>query len=387
MERAAFSLCKGGPLYGLVRRSHLGQLGFGVVLALVMWLPLLFLSVLEGFASSGEVSVPFAKSISTHVRLLLAIPLFFVAETIIDGRLQRLVNYLIGSRLVPVEQELLIDAAIRRVARLRDSLAVEALLLLGAVLLFAGGEIRADLPSEVSSWHVFGTGASARPTLAWCWYTAVALPVFSFLFLRWSWRFVIWCGFLWSLSKMHLQLAASHPDCAGGLAELGRAQGTFSWLAFTASVVLAGIFVEHYLFAGVSYQTLILPIIVVAALSLLIFLGPLLFFTPLLIKVRQRDRRKYGLLALEYTRSFDARWFRGGEPVADPSLLGSADIQSLADLEQVFMRIKSMRPIPFGRSALAKILAATLVPMVPLLLLAFPIDQIILGVLKHLFGM
>jgi hypothetical protein len=39
---------------------------------------------------------------------------------------------------------------------------------------------------------------------------------------------------------------------------------------------------------------------------------------------------EYGALAQRYVREFDQKWLRGGAP-ADEPLVGSGDIQSLAD--------------------------------------------------------
>jgi hypothetical protein len=41
-------------------------------------------------------------------------------------------------------------------------------------------------------------------------------------------------------------------------------------------------------------------------------------------------------------RKFDAKWVRGGAP-ADEPLVGSADIQSLADLGNSFEVVRTMR--------------------------------------------
>ena len=45
----------------------------------------------------------------------------------------------------------------------------------------------------------------------------------------------------------------------------------------------------------------------------------------------------YGKLGQRYAREFDRKWMRDGAP--DEPLLGSADIQSLADLRNGFLVI------------------------------------------------
>jgi hypothetical protein len=80
-----FSLVGGGPLHGLIRRARIGgrpigPVGFGVALALLMWLPLLCLVVLERVGPGLGQPGSFLASINTHVRFLVAIPLMFFAE-------------------------------------------------------------------------------------------------------------------------------------------------------------------------------------------------------------------------------------------------------------------------------------------------------------------
>ena len=59
-----FSLVLGGPLYQLLRRTHLSDDALTmvrrrvIVIALLTWLPLLILSALEGNLTGGDRSVP-----------------------------------------------------------------------------------------------------------------------------------------------------------------------------------------------------------------------------------------------------------------------------------------------------------------------------------------
>jgi hypothetical protein len=64
-------------------------------------------------------------------------------------------------------------------------------------------------------------------------------------------------------------------------------------------------------------------------------------------------------------------------------LLGSADIQSLADLANSFDVVQRMRLYPFGPSVVAILSAAVVLPLLPLALMQFPISEI-LRQLAHL---
>jgi hypothetical protein len=65
----------------------------------------------------------------------------------------------------------------------------------------------------------------------------------------------------------------------------------------------------------------------------------------------------------------------GGSP--DEPFVGSADIQSLADLSGSFDVVRSMRPFPFGMETFVPLVAATALPVLPLLLTVMPLEEIV----------
>lgn len=116
-----------------------------------------------------------------------------------------------------------------------------------------------------------------------------------------------------------------------------------------------------------------------------VFLCPLVFFTPKLIQAKRRGLLEYGTLANEYTRSFDRKWIKG-EPPEGEAILGSADLQSLADLGNSFDIVKKMRVFPFGRSSIISLAAFGVIPMSPLLLTVFPLEELVMKILKLLLS-
>jgi len=71
-----------------------------------------------------------------------------------------------------------------------------------------------------------------------------------------------------------------------------------------------------------------------------------------------------------------------GRRVGEP-LLGSADIQSLADLANSYSVVREMRPVPFGKDTLVQIIGAAAIPLLPLALSIVPADEIV----KRLLGL
>lgn len=191
--------------------------------------------------------------------------------------------------------------------------------------------------------------------------------------------------FLWRVSRLDLKLVPTHPDLAGGLGYLGVAQSHFMVLTVAVSTVLAAGFAEQIAFTGKPVQAFVVPVVGVLVLNAMLFLGPLVFFSGRLLAVKRLGLREYGVLAAGYVHAFDTRWLRRGAP-ADESILGASDIQSLADLANSYEVIRHMRVVPFGPGAVLGLTAAVIAPMLPLLLLHFRLDELLVGLVKYLFG-
>jgi hypothetical protein len=90
------------------------------------------------------------------------------------------------------------------------------------------------------------------------------------------------------------------------------------------------------------------------------------------------------VLAQRYAREFDYKWLHGGA-AADEPLIGSADIQSLADMANSYDVVKEMRWVPFTLKTVLQLAVTTLLPVVPLLLTVMPPEQVIEKLLKIVF--
>ncbi len=168
----------------------------------------------------------------------------------------------------------------------------------------------------------------------------------------------------------------------GGLGFLSNTVYAFAPLAFAHGVLLAGPLANRIFFTGARLIDYKVEIAVLVVLLLCIVLGPLLVFTPMLSAVKRKGLMEYGTLAQRYVREFDGKWLRGGA-AADEPLIGSGDIQSLADLNNGFEVVRTMRITPVTRDALVQLGAATLLPIVPLALTMMPLEEL----LTRLFGL
>jgi hypothetical protein len=383
-----FSLTQGGPFFKLLVHSGLIKPEFArparraTFLALFTWLPLFILSVLQGLALDGQMELPFLWDFAVHVRFLICVPLLIIAEVLLDARTNRVVKHFINSGLVQEKDYPTFESAIRQAARLRDSLVAEALLL--GVVIMGVVFLRIEYLGSTSTWQMVVSEAGRTRTLAGWWYLLVAIPFFQFLLARWTWRFLIWSHFLRNLSKMDLRLVPTHPDLAAGLGFLSPAQAKYGIVVFAISAVIAAKIGEEILYGGASLLDYKFIIGGYVLMMLIILLAPLLVFTPKLLIVKRTGLLEYGALANEYTQAFDSKWIRKEIPEGE-LLLGSADIQSLADLGNSFGFVRNMRAFPVDLNGVIPIIMAVAFPMLPLVLTVYPFDELVLKIVGFLF--
>jgi hypothetical protein len=385
-----FSFALGGPLFQLLRRAHLADDALALVkrrvlvISLFAWLPLLALSALRGQMLGGGVAVPFLADISVHVRFLVAIPLLIVAELVVHRRMRPLVNQFLEEDLIPESARTRFDAAIASLIRLRNSVLAEVLLIAfvyGFGIMFLW---RQHMALDTATWYATPSIGGSTLSLAGMWYGFVSLPIFQFLVVRWFFRLFIWARFLWQASRIDLKLVPTHPDRAGGLGFLSKSLAAFLPLAAAFGAVLAGPLADRIFHAGAKLPEFKMQIAAAVIVLVSLFVGPLLVFAPRIAQAKRRGFLEYGALAERYVREFDVKWLRGGAPAGEP-LVGSGDIQSLADLANSFEVVRTMRVVPVALQDILIIAIAVLVPIAPLLLTVMPLEDLLklaLGLLR-----
>ena len=377
-----FSIVAGGPLYrfaqriGLTDGSAAGFVRLGLAIAALTWLPLLALTPL----GRDDTAISFLHSLGTHARLLVAIPLFFVAEAWFDKRSRELVRMLVAARLVRPDQFPTFRAALLDAIRWRDGSIVETAVVVIALSFILEGP-RSDVPWGVSTWRTAATGSL---TPAGWWYTIVSFPLYQFLLWRWGVRMLVWSRLVWRINRLDLQLMPTHPDLAAGLAAFGEAHMALSPLSVAVSAMLAASIAEETLYAGADVSQFVLPLTGTVCVTVLLIVVPLLIFVPRLIRVRQEGLLEYGTLAAGYVHAFDDKWIRRNTQPREP-LLGSADLQSLADLANSFDVIRRMRIVPIALFQVLVLVAAAALPALPLVLFILPFNELILKVLGAVF--
>lgn len=383
-----FSLVHGGPLFQLLVRTHFASDALTLVVrriilfALITWVPLLVLSALEGHLRDGYVALPFLLDLETHIRFLVVVPLLLAAELVVHRRLLPVARSFLDRDLISDAEDARFDAAIESAFRLRNSMLAELVLL---AFVYGVGVLvvwRHYTALDIPTWYARPSAEGYRLDGAGIWYAYVSLPIFQFLLLRWYFRLFIWIRFLWQVSRIELSLVPTHPDQLGGLGFLANTVFAFSVLLVAHGAMLAAQIANRTLFAGAALPDFKVEIFMMLVFLLCLVFAPLLVFTPQLSRAKRRGLLEYGALAERYVREFDGKWLRGGAQSSEP-LMGSADIQSLADMGNSFTVVRTMRLAPIARDAVLELAACVLVPLIPLLLTVMPVEQLV----KKLVGL
>ncbi|MEM5341335.1 hypothetical protein [Paraburkholderia azotifigens] len=384
-----FSLVLGGPLFQLLRRTHMADDALELVrqrvlvITLVAWLPLLVLAALEGHLLDRSVTIPFLLDMEVHIRFLVAVPILIIAELVVHRRLRPITRAFLDRKIIPETSASRFDEAIRAAFRLRNSVAAE--LLLVAVVYGLGVFVvwrHYTAMQTTSTWYAVPNAGGLNLSLAGWWYGYVSVPIFQFLLIRWYFRLFIWIRFLWHVSRIELSLVPTHPDRVGGLGFLANTVYAFMALLVAHGAMLAAQFANRILFAGAALTEFKAETAAMVLFLLCLVFGPLLVFAPQLAQAKRNGLSEYGALAERYVREFDAKWLRGASQPGEP-LVGSADIQSLADLANSFDVVRTMRIAPITRDAIVRLAAAVLIPIMPLALTMMSLEEL----LKRLFGL
>lgn len=374
----------GGPLHRMGCRLHLvrgraNTTALGLALGLLLWIVLMVLAFADGVVDRMSSLLV----VGVHIRLLAAIPLFFVCESLLDPRVTSFVRSVIRSGVIPQNALQNLEIKIVRITRWKDSWVPEAICALLAVLLWW-------YDTRLTRFGATADYIVGHPTIGFTmtgqWYWVVCMTVFRFLMLRWLWRLCLWWYFLWSLTVLPLRLMPAHPDGAAGIGYLDVVHAHFAPLVVAISLVQTASFAEG-ISAGTMPPGAIYPAVVATLfVDALLFIAPLLIFAPKLWACRVKGRDDYMNLAERYVDLFDRKWVGTGAAPSD-QLLGTPDAGSLVALQHVVAGVSRVRWTPVSSRLQTQLTIAALFPMAPLLLIKYPVAELVQKFVERLAGL
>ena len=356
-----------------------------IALVVLAWVPLLVLSVAAGHAWGDRVSVPFLHDVELHVRLLLALPLLVVAELVVHRLMRPVVRDFLARDLIPDAARHQFDAAIAR----RCACAIRS------------------PPKRSCSPFVFVVGV---PII---WRTQLALDVVELVRRAGGREIAAVAGRLVAGARepaavsvparalvfpaVHLDTlplarvthrVAARADASGSLRRpglLAPVRHAFAPFLLAQGALLAGMIANRIFFAGAHAAR---------TSSWMIGAGGRAWRSPSSARCccSAANSRPPSARACANTACWRSatrassidKWLRGGAP-ADEPLIGSADIQSLADLGNSFEVVKEMRLVPFTLQTALQLALTTLAPVAPLALTMVPLDELLTHLLEVVF--
>ncbi|MEH6355172.1 MAG: hypothetical protein V7760_04000 [Marinobacter sp.] len=377
-----FSLVTGGPFYRLQKR--LGLLGedllpstaAALIFVGIVWLPLAVLSMVGGTAWNSESGGSgFFLDYSGYARFMVAVYMLTAMERIADRRTGIVLRQFLNGEVIDDKEFVNFRAVLVKADRNTSSNRIEFFLL---ILAFAASVNGAQiyLSTMGDSWFGARVDGAAELTLAGWWAVLVSLPFVWFLMLRWMYRFFVWTILLKDISRLKLRLVATHPDGCGGIGFLALFPTVFSMMVFALSCVTAAVVLQDVVYSGSSLEWAGAMFGVWLAIILLVFIGPLMLFYPVLYQLKIRAMIDYGAVATRQARALEVRWSdllsKSSDPV--PPVMESS---SLADLSDGYHAIRSIHAVPVSGATFLALITATGIPWLAVLLSQVPLLQLI----------
>ncbi|BCA53063.1 hypothetical protein W02_02030 [Nitrospira sp. KM1] len=386
-DEVTFSLIRNDPWFrlqrtlGLIPAQGLGIVRRCGVFAMITWLPIAIWAIWWRRAFPGEIAEPLLQHFGIHVRCLLAIPLFIIAEMTADRTFREAIPYFGRSGIIDDDKPRFIQI-LRSADRMRDAWYVWSSMFAIMLLVVLVGDQEAMHLHELV-WADEGAPGRQHLGFGGWWFLFVMRPLFVWLLLVWVWRLVVSTVLLWRISRLTLHLVPTHPDRAGGLGFLEDLSMVFSPVIFALSAVLASRWGHEVLYHGVDVHSFTMPFALFVASMLVLIVGPLTLFVPQLLRLKRQALADYSDLVGRHGRQVHRRWI-SRKPVTEEPLLQAAELGPVIDTVSMYEVVDQIRPAPIARKALLAVVLPALFPMIPMVATQIPLKDVMLKLLETL---
>ena len=360
-----FKIGEGGLLRRFETAAHLTRAGRQILTAIALtWVPVMTFGLIsEHLQGQPE---PLLRHATMHVRLLIAAPVLLFIDQMFPRTCSIILAQLAFKSFIPEDAEPRFQSILRSGARLANSWIPETLLLVVSIGLGVAALFGLVPASGVSS------GGGWSP--AQLWYTLTDWPFVQFLLWRSLWRWMIWVRILFGLARIRLDLVPTHPDRRAGISFLRLPSvGYCAFLLFAAASMLCAEWGDTLtLNASLSGFAPLLALF--AGVGALIAFGPLLAFAPQLFRARRRGIIDCGARACDEGRRLQRRISRAQDD--GDFTMASVEISALCDVGSIYREaVDRLQIVLVDRRDLIGLLAATLAPVVPMMLIRVPLED------------
>jgi hypothetical protein len=335
-----------------------------------VWIPTAILAMIQGLFYFSA----FLLDIAAQSRMLLAIPLLIVAEPSIIQHRFRIARLFLSNDLIKPEQASRFENIFstferRRKRRLTHWLL--ALIVYGILASFLPYLGQGTLPPWCSGDQILG-----RLSWAGAYYLFFGMPLLVYLVFRWMWNIVLWSLFLRSVSFLELRLVPSHPDLMAGLSFLETILRSYLPFAFSIGIIVAGGVANQVAHRNQSINAFRSIELAACCFVVLICVAPLFSFYDVMVAAKHRGTFEYGGFATKLGHEFEAKWI--DVPTGPSSqTLEVPDFSTTTDLYSIAANVRQVKPVPFGMQSVIRLVAATIVPGIPVVIAAIPFDVLI----------
>jgi hypothetical protein len=343
------------------------QLAVGAIV--VAWIPNAILAAARGSASS------FLTDYAAQSRLLIVTPLLIIGAAPLTKHLHAIGGQFRDQSLIGTADMPGFERAIGRLESWSDSAWVRLLLIsLTYVCAIAAMPIVQSLP--LRPWCHGAGGITRTLSPAGWWYIFVGLPISLFVLLRWIWLQAVWTWFLGIVSRMDLQLLASHPDRAGGLNFVEACMPDYLPFGLAIGIIVAGGVANRVIYGHQELRSFESTPVIVVLVVLLVCVAPFLLFFNIMLRARRRATFSYGALAIDVGGQFERKWIPDAGR-SQPKALEVQDFSVTTDLYSIVANVHAMFPFPLSAGSVTRLALTSLLPAIPLAFLALPFDTVI----------
>lgn len=390
-ETVPFSLFEGDLVSRIFARLGMGTYQVrdlvkrSVLLIGITWVPLALLAIFSEVHWIQPPGQNFFLDFAAYGQLLIGLPMFLLAERVIDGHTRNTVRSFLTTGVVqPGDAPRLLQLSLH-VKRLRRRLGPE-LICVGIGYLLTVSWVLPEMYNDRDTWHAMGPIVQSQPfswtglrflitqspqPLTWPGLLELGFvgPLTTYWWVRWSWKIGIWSWYLYRLSRLRLNLVASHPDKTGGIGFLSDVQTKFGFVILAYGISYVAPTIGYKL----AFEGATMAVFSVWGYAVSFVIGaPLLFTIPLFMFTKQLYQAKTCAMKIFQERSmeralvFEEKWQKACSS-GNYELMGSNELTGLKALDQVYVHIHAMRVVPFDLRSFLELVGSALGPMIPLL--------------------
>jgi hypothetical protein len=373
------SLVTGGPFHALMGKARmlgaddLPTWRAAWVVGALAWTSGALLAAVQWWAVGNTDLLAYFLDASPVAHALVALPVMIGMERSANSQLLSLLEYPLRHRLIPATSEAEWRDAVGRADRQSGSALAEAVMLVLAVGNCLWLSTRPELLG-IDRWSRLGGTLDGPLSWAGAWMHIAVGAGLVFLLLRWLLRFLVWTLLLWKLSRMPLDLVATHPDRAAGLGFVGNYPTLFVGLVLGFGTPIGAKLLNGAFHGHTTSDELTSVLALWITVVLVVFVCPVLVFAPRIAAFRNAALLELGAVAVRGNRSSVEAVF-APPTAADPS--AQAALGALSALNKLHDRVDAIQPVLVTRPTLIYLVTCAALPMLPALATQVPLSRLL----------